>query len=187
MTIGDTPQVDVVLPDGDLWVFGYGSLMWRPAIPFEERHPARGRGRHRALCVWSWWHRGSRERPGLVMGLDRGGTCIGRAYRVAARDRAFVIDELARREMVTPAYLPRAVQVELDGRRVAALTFVPDRRHPQYAGRLGAEAAARVVLGAAGHSGANPDYLFQTLAHLDELSIRDPRLQRIADLVRLAL
>jgi len=170
-------------------VFGYGSLMWRPDFPYRERATARLNGWHRALCVWSWWHRGSQARPGLVMGLDRGGTCIGRAYRVAATDRAQVLDYLAAREMVTPVYVPRRVGLRVHGgtaaeARVAALTFGVDRSHPQFAGRLAPEVAAETVLRATGRSGANPDYLFDALRHLAELGLRDPRLEAVARLVR---
>src|SRR5205823_11445244 len=89
---------------GDLWVFGYGSLMWRPDFPFVERVEARLVGAHRALCVYSFVHRGTAQRPGLVLGLDRGGTCRGIAYRVSVTKRADVIAYLRKREQVTSVY-----------------------------------------------------------------------------------
>ena len=173
----------VPLPAGDLWVFGYGSLMWRPDFPFLECRVARLFGYHRALCVWSWHHRGSPESPGLVLGLDSGGSCVGHAYRVAARHRAEVWCYLRDREMVTPVYVPHGVDVHHDGGRQRALTFLVDRDHPQYAGKLEATAAARVVRHSRGNSGANPDYVSDAVRHLDELGIHDPRLRRIHAIV----
>ncbi len=124
---------------GDLWVFGYGSLMWRPGFAYLERVPARLVGLHRALCVFSFVHRGTPERPGLVLGLDRGGMCRGIAYRVAATKRAETIGYLRAREQVTTVYLETMRQIELEDRsrrRVRALCYVVDRSHVQYAGRL---------------------------------------------------
>src|SRR3982750_2174414 len=120
----------------DLWVFGYGSLIWRPGFDHLERQPARLIGAHRALCVLSHVHRGTPERPGLVLGLDRGGTCRGIAYRTAAKDRDATIAYLREREQVTAVYREPMRPVLLDGdprRRVQALCFVVDRSHPQYA------------------------------------------------------
>lgn len=164
---------------GDLWVFGYGSLMWRPGFPHLEAHSARIFGYHRSLCVWSWFHRGTRDRPGLVFGLERGGSCRGRAYRVAAVDRTEVQTYLYAREMVTPVYHPLQISVHLKGRVVSALAFVVDRAHPQYAGTLESDQAASVVAGARGASGPNPEYVLNTHAHLLELGIYDPHLNRI--------
>ena len=121
----------------DLWVFGYGSLMWRPGFPFVESGPGRLRGYHRSLCVLSHVHRGTPERPGLVLGLDRGGSCRGMAFRVAGPDAASTLAYLREREQVTAVYVERVLGVTLDdGRRIAAVTYLVDRRHPQYAGRL---------------------------------------------------
>ncbi len=168
------------LPAGDLWVFGYGSLMWRPPeFPVLEAGSARLHGYHRALCVWSWVHRGREDHPGLVMGLDLGGSCIGRALCFAARDKAAVADYLYGREMVTPVYLPRLRRVHLAGGSVIALTFLVDRGHPQYAGKLGVAAAARVVRGAVGESGHNRDYILNMAGHLEELGIADGFLRRL--------
>ena len=168
----------LALPAGDLWVFGYGSLMWRPGFPHLEARLARLHGLHRALCVWSWHHRGTPERPGLVMGLDRGGSVIGRAYRIAAVERAAVLDYLYDREMVTPVYQPRRRRLWIAGSVQPTVVFVVDRSHPQYAGRLTPEHAARVIQAGRGASGANPDYLAAMVAHLDELGIHDPFLHR---------
>ena len=124
---------------GDLWVFGYGSLMWRPGFDVLERVPARLKGLHRALCVYSFVHRGTPERPGLVLGLDRGGMCRGIAYRVAAAARAKTIAYLRGREQVTSVYLETMRRIELEDaarRQVRALCYIVDRGHVQYAGRL---------------------------------------------------
>src|ERR1700761_1500425 len=124
---------------GDLWVFGYGSLMWRPGFAYLERVPARLVGMHRALCVYSFVHRGTPERPGLVLGLDRGGMCRGIAYRVAAPAWMATIEYLRGREQVTTVYLETMRQITLEEherRRVRALCYIVDRSHVQYAGRL---------------------------------------------------
>src|SRR4051794_23010766 len=121
----------------DLWVFGYGSLMWRPGFPHVERRHASLYGYHRSLCVLSHVHRGTPERPGLVLGLDRGGRCLGVAFRVAAREAEATVAYLRGREQVTAVYLERRLPIRLDdGRRVEALAYAVDRRHPQYAGAL---------------------------------------------------
>src|SRR3954464_9919498 len=124
--------------DDDLWVFGYGSLMWRPAFSFPP--PAAGRliGAHRALCVYSFVHRGTPERPGLVLGLDHGGACRGIAFRVAAADRVATIHYLREREQVTMIYREcvRLVRLKREPQQaVSALCYMVDRSHPQYAGR----------------------------------------------------
>lgn len=177
------PSPDLTLPEGDLWVFGYGSLMWRPGFAHLESLPARLHGYHRALCVWSWVHRGTEQQPGLVLGLDLGGSCLGRAIRVAAREKQTVADYLYAREMVTPVYQPALLPIRIDGQVHTALTFTIDRAHPQYAGKLSDAAAAKAVRDGRGVSGANPEYLANTVAHLDELGINDGPLHRIAALL----
>ena len=173
------PPEDFHPPDGDIWVYGYGSLMWRPDFPHLERRTARLHGYHRALCVWSWYHRGSEDDPGLVFGLDLGGSCLGAAYRVAEADKAAVLQTLYRREMVTPVYVPTVRPIHIDGDSVPAVLFLLDRAHPQYAGRLPTETAARVVAGARGASGANPDYVASAVSHFAELGIHDKRIDAI--------
>lgn len=168
------------LPPGDLWVFGYGSLMWNPGFPHLEALPAVIHGYHRSLCVWSWVHRGTREAPGLVLGLDRGGSCVGMVYRVAAHERQRTVDYLYAREMVTSVYYPMLRLVRpRDRDLVRALTFAVDRGHRQYAGKLPVRQAADTVLRAAGRSGDNREYLANTLAHLRELGIHCPSLESI--------
>ncbi len=173
------------LPAGDLWVFGYGSLMWRPGFPYVDLQAARIHGYHRTLCVWSWVYRGTQSKPGLVLGLDMGGSCIGRAFRVTAANKIDAVNYLYEREMVTAVYVPTFVPVRLKSQRqVTALTFVVDRAHVQYAGKLSAEEAAEAVLRACGRSGDNTDYIANTVQHLDELGIRDRLLHRVDAIVR---
>ena len=168
------------LPPGDLWVFGYGSLMWRPGFEFLERQTARLYGYHRALCVWSWVHRGTPQQPGLVFGLDAGGSCVGRAFRVAVAHKHDVAAYLYEREMVTAVYQPRLQRIyQSGGHQLTALTFIVDRQHKQYAGRLHAIRAARVIAQAHGQSGPNPEYLGSTLTHMEELGIREPELSKV--------
>jgi glutathione-specific gamma-glutamylcyclotransferase len=165
----------------DLWVFGYGSLMWRPGFPFAERRLAHLHGYHRSLCIFSHVHRGTPDAPGLVLGLDRGGRCRGVAFRVAAADREPTVAYLRAREQATAVYLERHVFARLDdGRRVLALAYVADRRHPQYAGRLPPGDLLRLVRQGVGIAGANPEYVTATHAHLIEIGVSDPTLARIA-------
>jgi cation transport protein ChaC len=165
----------------DLWVFGYGSLMWRPGFPFIERRVATVHGYHRALCVYSHVHRGTPERPGLVLGLDRGGSCKGIAFKVSEAEAAATIAYLRGREQVTLVYRELRLRTRLDdGRDVAALSYAVDRNHSQYAGRLDRQELERFVLQGQGLSGANPDYVRNTQAHLAELGISDPTLEWLA-------
>jgi cation transport protein ChaC len=166
---------------GDLWVFGYGSLMWRPGFPYGERHLATLTGYHRSLCIFSHVHRGTPDMPGLVLGLDRGGKCRGVAFRVDEHEREATLAYLREREQVTAVYLERHVTVRLDdGRSVPAVTYVADRRHPQYAGRLPIEDLLRLVNQGVGVSGANPDYVRATHQQLIEMGVSDPTLAGIA-------
>ena len=165
---------------GDFWVFGYGSLMWRPDFAHIETRRARLFGFHRALCVLSHVHRGTPERPGLVLGLDRGGSCIGLAFRVPDGLRGEVMDALRARELVTNVYLERQLRVRLDdGKIVPAVTYVVDRGHVQYAGPLDVDQAVARVAGATGRSGPNEDYVINTVEHLNALSIRDHWLEAV--------
>ena len=168
---------------GELWVFGYGSLMWRPGFVYRERVPARLIGLHRALCVYSFVHRGTPERPGLVLGLDRGGMCRGIAYRVAANKRAETIEYLRAREQVTTVYLETMRRIELEEharRRVRALCFIVDRSHVQYAGRLTLAESLRHVREGHGRSGANRDYVLETVQALEALGYRESELHLLA-------
>ncbi len=165
------------MADDDLWVFGYGSLMWRPGFLFEEQQLAVVRGYHRALCVYSHVHRGTPERPGLVLGLDRGGSCKGIAFRVNAAKAEETTAYLRGREQVTMVYREIALGAILaDGRSVTVLSYVVDRRHGQYAGVLDLPTLERFVAQGVGISGANPDYVRNTHDHMLGLGIADPTL-----------
>ena len=170
-------------PEGDLWVFGYGSLMWRPGFDYLEKVAARLIGEHRALCVYSFDHRGTPERPGLVLGLDRGGACRGIAYRVAASLRGDTIAYLRSREQTTNVYreVTRSVWLDNEPReRVSALTYVADRGHVQYAGRLSLAEQLRHVQQGHGQSGVNRDYVVATVKAIEAAGFRDGRLHQLA-------
>ena len=169
---------------GELWVFGYGSLMWRPGFAFLERVPARLTGLHRALCVFSFVHRGTPERPGLVLGLDRGGMCRGIAYRVAAAARRETIAYLRSREQVTSVYLEVMRRIELEDharRRVRALCYLVDRSHAQYAGRLTLAECLHHVRQGHGRSGPNRDYVLEAVRALEDLGYRETELHLLAE------
>jgi glutathione-specific gamma-glutamylcyclotransferase len=168
----------------DFWIFAYGSLMWRPGFEFLESVTAHLSGARRSLCVWSFVHRGTREHPGLVLGLDRGGSCRGVAYRVDAEKREAVVAYLRERELVTNVYREvfRPVRLDQPDRPVVrALTYVVDRDNRQYAGRLAPEAIFRHVRDSHGRSGANADYVINTVRHLHSLGFRDPVLDKVAE------
>jgi cation transport protein ChaC len=170
-------------PESDLWVFGYGSLMWRPGFDFVEQMPARLIGEHRALCVYSFDHRGTPEKPGLVLGLDRGGACRGIAYRVAAKARRDTVQYLRDREQTTNVYreVMRSLWLENEPRqRVSALTYVVDRGHVQYAGRLSMADQLRHVQQGHGRSGNNRDYVLETVKSIEAQGFRDQPLHQLA-------
>jgi glutathione-specific gamma-glutamylcyclotransferase len=175
-------------PSGEeLWVFGYGSLMWRPGFDFLDRRHARLVGAHRALCVYSFVHRGTPERPGLVLGLDRGGNCRGIAYRVAAARREATIAYLRGREQVTLVYREAWRTVWLDDdpqQRVQALCYMVDRGHRQYAGRLPLERQLHFVRQGHGRSGNNRDYVLAAVKEIAAQGYRDHELQILAERLR---
>jgi cation transport protein ChaC len=168
---------------GDLWVFGYGSLMWRPGFDFIEQVPARLIGEHRALCVYSFDHRGTPEKPGLVLGLDRGGACRGIAFRVRGEQRHTTIAYLRSREQTTNVYreVMRSVWLGNEARgRVSALAYVVDRGHVQYAGRLTLAEQLHYVRQGHGRSGANRDYVLSTVKAIEAQGFRDRQLHQLA-------
>jgi cation transport protein ChaC len=165
---------------GDFWVFGYGSLMWRPGFDFIDSALAWAHGYHRSLCIFSHVHRGTPERPGLVLGLDYGGSCQGVAFRVAERNRDATIAYLRERELVTSVYLERTITLRFsEGSSVRALAYVADRSHDQYAGRLSVDEMTQLVAGGIGHNGDNPAYVRNTYEHLLQLDIHDKALGEI--------
>lgn len=169
--------------DEDLWVFGYGSLMWQPEFPFSERSLATVHGFHRSFCVYSHIWRGTREHPGLVLGLDNGGSCRGVAYRVSAAGAAATVEYLIRREMVTRVYIPRWVTARIGSRVIRAHTYTAAHNHVQYAGKLEDDIALHHILQGHGRGGANTEYLRNTVGHLEELGITDRPLSRLCRLI----
>lgn len=168
----------------DFWVFGYGSLMWKPGFESIEQRPARMFGVHRALCVYSWVHRGTRDKPGLVLGLDTGGSCRGVAFKVAGQARDKTIDYLRRREQVTGVYKEAWRRIVLEnGRPQTALVYVADRRNEQYAGALDIHEQARLIAAGRGQSGANVDYVLSTVESLRAERIHDHHLEALAGII----
>jgi cation transport protein ChaC len=172
------PKIKVP-PGSDLWVFGYGSLMWNPEFPYAERRQALLRGYHRRFCVYSHRYRGTPDRPGLVLGLDRGGSCRGIAFRVEPPHVEATIDLLWDREMVSGVYAPKIIKVATDEGRIPACTFVADRAHRQYCGELGPSDVVRFIRQGVGERGPNRDYLANTVGHLRDLGIVDQGLERL--------
>jgi cation transport protein ChaC len=163
----------------EVWVFGYGSLLWNPAFHFLEQQPGRLVGFHRRLCLWTPAGRGTDEVPGLVLGLDSGGSCQGGAFLLESTQAAVELEVLWRREMITGAYRPAWVRVQVGSRQVRALTFVVNRGHPRYAGRLDELEVARVVRQAVGFLGPCEQYVLETHQALMAMGIRDSHLQRV--------
>ena len=168
-----------------LWVFGYGSLIWDTGFPVAERRIATLHGWHRSFCMRSIHHRGTVDRPGLVLALDEadGATCTGVAFRVAPGHEAATLTALRERELISSAYLERTLPVTTDAGPLDALAYVIDPDHVQYC-HLTPEEQARIIAGAVGGRGPNRDYLWSTTAHLAELGISDPDLDRLASRVR---
>jgi cation transport protein ChaC len=170
------------LPPGDLWVFGYGSLMWSPCFAYRERRLARVHGYHRALCILSTRYRGTYRKPGLVMGLCRGGSCWGMAYRIPRSEVRRALARLWNREMPRRVYQPRLVPVTLPAsRRVQALAFIADPEHPSYVRELDLHGRARLVAQGIGKRGPCIDYIRNTLDHMHEVGVRDPHLERVLE------
>ena len=174
-----------VLSGAGFWVFGYGSLMWRPGFAHARRCKATLKGWRRSLCIFSHVYRGAPGRPGLVLGLDRGGVCLGVAFEVDAGLKEATVRYLRDREQATAVYLERIVPVTLEsGERVAALTYVADRMHQQYAGRLDRETTLKLVRDGWGKSGRNADYVTETYDHLVAMGVRDVELEWLSARLR---
>lgn len=164
---------------GDLWIFGYGSLMWDPGFPYVQWAPALVYGYHRALCIASNRWRGTPARPGLVLGLDHGGACRGIAFLVAHAEAGAVLEMLWAREMRHRVYRPRLLRTRLPDKTVHALAFIADPTHLAYVGGLSIRKTAERVANCCGARGANLEYLARTVAHLKELGVHDHNLQRV--------
>jgi cation transport protein ChaC len=171
------------LPDeaGDFWVFGYGSLMWNPGFEHLDARPAMVVGFHRRFCLYSHRYRGTPARPGLVLGLDRGGSCRGVAFRLKAEQMASARDYLWDRELSSACYVPKLLTVRHADGPVPCLAFTVDRLHPQYAGALDDETRARIIANSHGERGSNLDYLDNTLQHLSALGIVDRELIALSE------
>jgi cation transport protein ChaC len=165
---------------GPLWVFAYGSLMWDPGFAFDHCAPAVLKGYRRAFCVLSKSHRGTPERPGLVLGLAPGGTCRGIVYRVTPGHEAEVQAYLFERERRRyDTYREAVLRVRHKGGAVAAQTYVADPTAADYVDGLAEEEIARRILAAHGERGPNFVYLERTIGQLKTLGIREPALERI--------
>lgn len=169
-------------PHDAFWLFAYGSLMWEPNFPFTEQRRALLRGYHRALCVYSWVYRGTEAAPGLVFGLEQGGTVEGIAFHISSENAEAVFAQVYEREMVTAVYTPVWAPCDMtDGARetVNALAFVADHDNEQYAGERSEPETVDLVLQGHGKAGACTDYVTNTVDHLRELGIHDDALERI--------
>ena len=167
--------------DEDCWVFGYGSLVWNPLFPFEEKRVVTTHGYHRSFCLWSRINRGTPDRPGLVLGLDRGGRCRGIAYRIATDQIENELRLVWRREMMTGAYIPRWVQVSDGDSSFRAITFIINRAGAAYAGRLPPETIIERLTTCHGRMGPGIDYLLRTAEALRAHGIEDRQLQELCD------
>ncbi len=180
----DAPYTPAPVPAGDppldvheLWVFGYGSLMWRPGFLFVETSPARLAGYSRDMCLMSYHYRGTHERPGLVCGLMQGGGCEGRAYRIAAVNADSALAYLDARELITDIYIPRHLPIQLvSGRQVIARVYVADTAHGQFVGAWSDEKKVAHIVQGLGTEGRCLVYLQNLVQHLEELGIADSRM-----------
>ena len=171
---------DRALAQSGFWVFGYGSLMWNPGFPHTDARTGRVYGYHRRLCLWSTRYRGSEEKPGLIVGLAPGGSCIGMSFRVEPGDAERTLDYLHEREMLNNVYRPTLLTCHMEGGlRAPALTFVSRTDHPQYAPPMPLEQQVGIVAGAAGPRGTNLEYILNTARHLEELNIHDRELSAV--------
>ncbi len=173
-----------VPPAQDVWLFGYGSLMWNPMVHFLEQCDGLLHGYHRRFCFWVRSGRGTPEMPGLMLALDRGGSCRGMAFRIAGRKAAAELKLLWMREMLGGIYEPRWVNVRTAKGTIRAVTFVVRRDHPQYIQELAAETAASHIARAKGWLDSSRNYLENTIAHLTELGFSDSYLNRLLHLVK---
>ena len=171
--------LDAFGPAGDPWVFGYGSLIWNPLLDYDSRVPATLNGYHRRFCLWSRTGRGTPERPGLVLGLDHGGSCTGVAYRIPREKARCELRLLWRREMLSNAYEAHWMPVQTCVGEIRALTFVINRENANYAGDLSTDQLVEALSTACGRLGSSRDYLCQTVEGLLEHGVRDPLLDEL--------
>lgn len=170
-----------------MWVFGYGSLLWNPGFKVAESVVATLPGYARSFCMRSIHHRGSVERPGLVLALDEqpDHACTGLGLRVAEGHEAATLDYLRERELISSAYVERNLDIDLtDGRRVTAVVYVIDETHEQYCGGLPLEEQAQIIASAVGGRGPNTEYLYNTASHLAQIDLHDTELEWLHDRVK---
>lgn len=167
----------------DVWIFAYGSLIWNPIFLYSDRCVGTVYGWHRRFCHWTPVGRGTPDNPGLVLGLDRGGSCRGVAYQIAASDVANELQLLWRREMIAGTYIPRWVKVFMGGKIVQAIAFVINRQHSLYARSLSLDTTIESIATASGQLGSCADYLLQTIDGLATVGIKDETLNLLGDRV----
>ena len=181
-------SLDAVLanldPRDPLWIFGYGSLMWNPGLSFVAKRVGTIFGFHRNFCLWSRINRGTPDRPGLVLTLERGGSCRGLAFRLAGSTSREELLSLWRREMSLGSYQPRWIDCHAGADRIPVLTFIVNRASSGYAGKLSVEAMVQAIATARGKFGSSAEYLFQTQATLESHGILDARVKRLAERVK---
>ena len=182
------PMLEKVLQEWggheDLWVFGYGSLIWKPDFEFAERRPAKVHGWHRALRMWSRINRGTPERPGLVLGLFSGGSCRGMVFRIPRAAGHDVLQILWPREMSMAVYDPRWLTCQTTHGPVHALAFTLSRKSPSHTGVLSEAEYRRIFSDACGKYGTTLEYAARTLEELARHTIRDRHLERLIKLVQ---
>jgi cation transport protein ChaC len=171
-------------PAGPIWLFAYGSLMWNPGLAFVAKRVGTVYGYHRNFCLWSRINRGTPERPGLVLTLERGGSCRGLAFRLTGSTSREELRALWRREMSLGSYRPRWLECHAGGERLPVLAFIVNRACSGYAGRLPLETVVHAIATARGKYGSSAEYLFQTQATLESHGILDARVKRLAERVR---
>lgn len=173
-----------VKPGEDIWVFAYGSLIWNPAFHYDEAILGTIYGHHRAFCLWVYLGRGTRDNPGLMLGLRPGGAARGLAYRVRAEAIEEELSIIWRREMLTASYTPRWVKAHTDRGPIDAVTFVINAEHDRFADGLSEGQVAGYLAKGKGMMGTSAEYLFSTVDHLKELGIVDRPLFALAKAVR---
>jgi len=175
--------LEKIAPDEDVWVFGYGSLMWNPAFHYAERRIARLHGYHRRFVFWSTSGRGTPDSPGMMLALAPGGSCVGVAFRIRRDEEVPELNSVFMRELMTGAYHARWVRLRTEEGPVPAIGLIADPAHRNYAGRLPLETVARHIAGAEGWLGPCSDYLIRTTNHLREIGIHDSCLETLMGLV----
>jgi glutathione-specific gamma-glutamylcyclotransferase len=176
--------LDELRADEDVWVYGYGSLIWNPAFHFAERRIARLHGYHRRFVFWSTSGRGSPDCPGMMLALEPGGCCSGVAYRIGRDAVDSELKSVFLRELMTGSYIPRLVRLGTERGPVRAIAFTANRKHPSYAGRMPLPTVAGHMTEAEGGLGTCREYLFNTAEHLHELGIRDSGVETLTRMVR---